>query len=162
MALGNFSIKSPTENIVPSKKFAVALGTTETIKAGEFVSKALGAEVVTAIADATPVVGTNFFAGLATSTSTETAALTGTVEVMELESGVVYIGTQKTATLSTQALYDAAVGNRVLLDVTSGVQTVDEALADGASNGIVIQPLDITLNPGKIAFSVRAGVNYLA
>ena len=60
----------------------------------------------------------------------------------------------------TQAEYDALVGARVLLDLTSGTYTI--LATDSANNGCVVEPLDISRFPNKVAFSIRAGANYLA
>lgn len=60
----------------------------------------------------------------------------------------------------TQAEYDALVGARVLIDLTAGSYTL--LASDSANNGCVVEPLDISLFPGKVAFSIRAGANYLA
>lgn len=104
---------------------------------------------------------TDYLAGIATSTSTQTASADGTVDVQFLSPGVVYlVAPNSAAAFDTQAEYDALVGDRVLLDLTDGVFTI--LATDGANNGCVIEPLDIKLYPGKVAFSIRAGVNYLA
>lgn len=142
-------------------KYVVASGTAASIKAGEPVLKALGAAVVTAMATNKPVVATDYLAGIAASTSTETATAAGTVEVYRLAPGVVYLIDPKVAaTFDTQAEYDALVGARVLLDLTSTKWTI--LAADGATYGCVIMPLDIAKHPGKVAFSFRAGCSYLA
>jgi hypothetical protein len=88
-----FETLNRSMNAIPSQTFKVASGTTSSIKAGTPVAKALGTGTsVTAAVTATPVVATNFYAGFATSNSTETATLAGTVDVMTLIPGVVYKG----------------------------------------------------------------------
>lgn len=143
--------------------FTVAAGAT-TINAGEPVAKALGnttGNVVTAAADATPVVATDFMAGIASTTSTQTASADGTVRVTKLVPGVTYLISPKVAaSWDTQAEYDALVGARIVFDLTSGTYTVDAT--DGATNGLVVEPLDIKLYPGKVRFSIRAAVAYNA
>lgn len=142
-------------------EYAVASGTTASINAGEPVLKALGAAVVTAATDGTPVVATDFMAGISATTSTETASAAGTVKVMKLVDGVSYLGNPKDPTLwDTQAEYDALVGDRVVFDLTSGVFTVEAT--DGATNGLVVMPLDIKKHPGKVRFAIRAAADYLA
>jgi hypothetical protein len=148
-----------------SRTFAVASGASASIKAGELVLKALGGAAVTvwtANNNAKPVVGTDYIAGLAASTSTDTATANGTVEIIPNVPGTVYLGNPKVAaSFDTQSEYDALVGDRVLLDVTAaGVQTL--LAADGATSGLVIEPLDVTKYPGKVAFSIRQGCNYNA
>jgi len=144
-------------------QFAVAASAT-LINAGEPVLKALGnasGNVVSPLANNEPVVGTNFMAGIASTTSTNTAGAAGTVQVTKLVNGVTYLISPKVAaTWNTQAAYDALVGARVLLDLTAGVYTI--LAADGATNGCVVEPLDISKTPGKVRFSIRSGANYLA
>lgn len=150
---------------VGARPFTVASGTTASINAGELVLKALGAAAVTAWtanSAAKPVVGTDFLAGLSTSTSTETTTAAGSVDVLPLVPGVVYLGNPNSAAaFDTQSEYDALVGDRVLLNCSStGVQTV--LATDGATYGLVIEPLNVSLYPGKVAFSLRAGLSYAA
>ncbi len=140
--------------------FTVLAGATA-ILAGEPVSKALGAASVTALATNTPVVSTDFMCGIASTNSTQTASADGTVRVTKLVPGTVYIMTPKVAaTWDTQAKYDALVGDRVLFDLTAGTYTI--LATDGATNGLVVEPLDIKIHPGKVAFSIRAAVSYNA
>jgi len=162
MALSDIQILSEGSFGYPGDaSFQVASGTIEAIKAGEPVSKALGASVVTALATNKPVVGTDYMAGIASTTSTETATVAGTVKVMKLVPGVVYlIAPNVPATWDTQAKYNALVGDRVLFDLTTGVYTI--LATDGATNGLVVEDLNIAKYPGKVAFSIRAGASYLA
>ena len=146
-----------------AKRFTVASGATA-ILSGEPVAKALGnssGKTVTQGVTNSPVVATDFWAGIAVSASTQTASAAGTVDVQTLSANTVYlIAPNVAATWNTQAKYDALVGARVLLDLTAGVFTI--LATDGATNGCVVEPLDISLYPGKVAFSIRGGVNYLA
>jgi len=145
----------------PALTFAVASGTTASINAGEPVTKALGSAVVSSMATNSPVVGTDYRAGVATTTSTETASAAGTVSVQPIDARTVYlISPNSAAAFDTQAEYNALVGDRVLLDKTAGAYTI--LAADGLTNGCVIEPLDITKYPGKVAFSFRAAVFYKA
>ena len=74
---------------------------------------------------------------------------------------VVYICAANAAVdVSTQAKYDALVGKRVKFDKTGDVYTV--LGTDGATFGLVIEDLDALKHVGQIAFSIRAGANYLA
>lgn len=162
MALGDITIYDQGSfGYAGDVKFTVAAGAVGSILAGEPVAKALGAAVVTAAATNTPVVATDFFAGIAATTSTDTVAADGTVQVTKLTDGVSYLIAPKVAaTWDTQAEYDALVGDRVLLDLTGGVYTI--LATDGATNGCVVLPLDIKVYPGKVRFAFRSGVNYLA
>lgn len=141
--------------------YNVAAGVT--INAGEPVARALGAAVVTAAVTATPVVGTNFFAGIALTNGTATATVAGIVSVIPVD------GTGRTFTIKTsgtayanQAAYDALVGRRVLLTLASGVYSIATAAADLATSGLVLAPLDIVRYPGRAAFRIRAAVSDLA
>jgi len=143
-----------------AKKCLVAAGATA-ILAGQPVVRALGAATVTAAADGTPVVGTDYLEGIATTDSTQTASAAGVVYVMPLVPGVIYAGQPKTAaTWDTQAEYDALVGDRVVFDLTSGDYTIDAT--DGATNGLVVEPINIKENPNTVAFSIRAAASVLA
>ena len=143
--------------------YAVAASST-LIYAGEPVAKALGnssGKVVAPAATNTPVVGTDYYAGIAATTSTNTASAAGSVAVTKMASTTSYLISPKVAaTWDTQAEYDALVGARVLLDLTDGKYTI--LATDGATYGCVILPLDVTKFPGKVRFAFRNGVNYLA
>lgn len=145
-------------------RYNVAAGTVASINPGEVVYRTLGGIVVTAATTsaARPVVGTDFIAGIAMSISTETAAAAGYVMVQELVPGMIWLISPKVAaTWDTQAEYDALVGKRVLLDtVAAGAQTI--LAADGATSGCVIEWLDVSKHPGKVAFSFRNGVSPLS
>lgn len=131
------------------------------INAGEPVAKGLGLAVVTPAATNTPVVATDFYAGIAASTSTNTAGAAGTVRVTKFSNNVSFLIVPKVAaTWDTQAEYDALVGDRVLLDLTTGSYTI--LATDGATNGCVVMPLDIARYPGKVRFQFRNAVNYLS
>lgn len=142
-------------------EYTVPAGTATSIKAGEPVGKALGSSVVLILGTSKPVVATDFMAGIAASDSTDTASATGTVKVTKLVPGMSFLIAPKTAaTWDTQAEYDALVGARVTLDLTSSTWTINAT--DGATNGCVILPLEIKKFPGKVRFAFRNGVNYLA
>ena len=88
MALGDITIYDQGSfGYAGDVEYAVASGTTSSILAGTPVAKALGAAAVTAAATGTPVVATDFFAGIAATTSTETASAAGTVKVTKLTPG---------------------------------------------------------------------------
>lgn len=148
-----------------SRTMQVTSGTTASINAGEFVRKTLGSAFVLAwgASDAAkPVVATDFLAGLAATSSNETASAAGQVEIIPLIPGQIFLISPTAPTSwDTQAEYNALVGDRVLLNSSSaGVQTI--LAADGSTNGFVIEYLDITKYPGKVAISARAGLSYLA
>lgn len=158
MALGDFTIlEQNSTNGRGSRLYNVASGATA-INAGEPVARTLGATTVTIMATNKPVVATDFLAGIAQTTSTQTASVAGTVDVLPLSSGTTFLIAPKVAaTWNTQALYDALVGTRVLVDLTAGVYTV--LAADSANNGLIVQALDISKYPGKVAVAFRQAVS---
>lgn len=160
MALGDITIlDQSTMAGIGAREFQVAASAT-LIYAGEPTTKALGAAVVTPMATNKPVVATDFSAGIAATTSTNTASAAGEVWVYPLVPGVQYlIAPNSAAAFDTQAEYDALVGDRVLFDLTAGVYTI--LASDSATSGLVIEQLDVAKYPGKVAFSIRNGVSYL-
>lgn len=176
MAKNDFSLKSPTgTGAGTTQQYIVAIGTTSSINAGEFVVKAPGsgsgkyAAAFTASVSTQPAVGTDYLAGFAMSTSTETTTATGVVEVMTMALGQVFLGNPATAanfgqgTTPSQATYNNQVGKRVLIQVSSGVMTVlntDSWSAAAGKNGLIVEYIDITQFPGKVAFSLNGNLNY--
>lgn len=172
MAKNDFQIQYPPHTGTNrANLFLVAPGTTSSINAGEFVVKPLGsgsgkyAAAFTASQALQPSVGTDYLAGFAMSTSTETTTASGLVEVFYIDPATIYFGNPKTAASFgltvgslSQATYNAQVGKRVLIDVTSGVFTV--LSTDSANNGLVVEYADVTTTNGKVAFSLRGGLAY--
>ena len=144
-----------------SRRHAVAAGAAASIKAGELVLKSLGdASVVvwTASNTAKPVAATDYIAGISASTSTDTAAAVGYVDIIPNVPGLVFLGNPKVAgTWDTQAEYDALVNERVTFQLDTTTFSVDEN-ASGTTYGLVIVPSDIRKYPGKVAFEVRRSV----
>lgn len=133
-------------------------GSQGNILPGEPVQKLAGAAGVTAMLTNSPTT-TNRIVGVAVSQSTETASVDGTVDVIPTAPGQLWLIAPKVAaTWNTQANYNAQVGKRVLIDNTAGVYTI--LAADGASNGCVVEWLDVTRYPGMVAFSFSNVVNY--
>lgn len=161
MALGDITLYDSAAFGYPGDiQYAVASGAAASINAGEPVTKALGGVAVSAMTTNKPVVATDFLAGIAATTSTDTVAAAGTVQVMKLTNGISFLISPKVAaSWDTQAEYDALVGARVLIDLTTSSYTI--LATDGATNGCVIMPLDISRYPGKVRFAFRNGVNYL-
>lgn len=160
MALGDIVPYDDVTRYAGDEEYAVAASAT-LIYPGEPVAKALGGYVVTPLATNKPVVGTDYIAGVASSTSTNTASAAGTVKVTKMIPGQSWLISPNAATTwDTQAEYDLLVGDRVLLDLTSTTYTI--LAADSANNGCVILPLDVTKYPGKVRFAFRNGASYLA
>lgn len=154
-----------------SKRYKVAgQGRANGIKVGELVFKALGnttGYVVTAwspgvLASALkPSVGTDYIAGLATSTSTETATVDGTVDVMPLVHGMTFLISPNTASSwNTQAKYDALVGSRIKIDRAVTTTKLTALATDFSYNGAVVEPLDVIKHPGKVRVSFRQALMY--
>ena len=176
MAKNDFQLFNPSGTATPTKQFLVAPGTTSSINTGEFVIKTPGsgtskyAAAFTASSATQPTVGTDYLAGFAMSTSTETTTASGVVEVAALIPGTVYLGNPKTAAnfgLTTgslsQTTYNAQVYKRVLIDVTAGVMTVlstDSWTVSGGKNGLIIEYIDVTTSSGKVAFSLNQNLYY--
>ena len=166
MALGDLQVFTEGPFGSPgTRRYTVQLGAAASINAGEPVAKALGAasgSVVAAMATNKPVAGTDYIAGVAQSTSTDTTTASGVVDVIDIFGNdmTFLISPKVAATFNTQAKYDALVGYRILLDLTAGVYTA--LAADSANNGCVIQPLDVTKYPGKVRVSFRRGLDFLA
>jgi len=144
-----------------SRLHNVALSAT-TIKAGEPVEKVRGSPSVIPATNNFPLLsGTpDAMVGIATTTSTNTGSAAGSVQILSLVPGQVFLIKPKVALATDQATYDALVGLRVLIDLTGGSYTL--LVADNADNGCVIEPLDVAKYPAKVAFSVREAANYLA
>ena len=133
-------------------------GSQGNILPGEPVTKVAGAAGVLAMLTNSPTT-TNRIVGIATAQSNETASVDGTVEVLPAIPGQRFLIAPKVAaTWNTQAKYNALIGARVLIDHTAGVYTI--LASDGASNGCVVEYLDIARYPGLVAFSWNAIVNY--
>ncbi len=147
--------------------YNVAAGTP--IYAGEPVQRYLGGVAVFPAITSTPTVGTDYYAGIATTNSTNTATAAGTVDVLPISIGTTYLITPDvTATWDTQSEYDALVGKRVLIKNSVSVTATPTAGAytllatDSANNGCVVQTLDVSKYPGKVAIAFRAGVSDLS
>jgi len=139
------------------------------IYAGEPVQMFLAGTNVFPALTSTPVAGSSYYVGIATTNSTNTTAATGTVNVAPLDTKVVYLANPDVAaTWDTQTEYNALVGSRVLIKnsvsvtatPTSGTYTI--LASDSANNGCVVVPLNIFKTPGKVAFRLRAACDIMA
>ena len=163
MALGDIQVYDTGAFGYPGDRiYNVASGSVASINAGEPVTKVLGSPYVTVAITGSPLVGsTTLLVGVASTTSTDTASAAGTVRVLKLVEGVSYLIAPKVAaTWATQTLYDALVGSRVLLDLTSSTYTI--LAADSALNGCVVLPLDVQKYPNKVRFAFKNAADYLA
>lgn len=145
--------------------YNVAAGTP--ILAGEPVQRrGLGATVVEPALTSTPVVGTDFYAGVAATNSTNTLTAAGSVYVYPIDQRHTWlISPAAPASWDTQSEYDALVGKRVLIQNGASVTTSPQNIGsytllatDNAANGCVVQAIDISKYPGKVAFAFRGTV----
>jgi len=107
------------------------------------------------------VTGTGLL-GIAETNSTNTSSLAGSVDFVPVDSKTVYlikINAAASANVVTQASYNAIVGHRVLIDLTTGSYTL--LATDSALNGCIVRPLNIVEHPGSVAFSFVDGVSAL-
>lgn len=138
--------------------YFVGSGAAASINAGEPVQKLAGAAGVTALLTNSPTT-TNRIVGVSTSVSSDTVAASGLVSVIPVNDSQVWMIAPKVATTwNTQAKYNALVGSRVLIDLTAGVYTI--LAVDGASNGCIVEYLDISKYPGQVAFSFSPLCDY--
>lgn len=144
--LGFFSEDGP----VPTMKWLVASGAAATINPGTPVKfNSAGAVIPMVDGDGTT---SQRFAGLAKTTSTDTAAAAGVVYTFLPLPGIIYTGQALLASAAdTQAEIDALLAKRVVFDVTgtvgpgqTGKWTIDTAAGDGATNCVVIVGGDYT------------------
>lgn len=119
-----------------SKKRTVASGGVNTIHAGEPTKQSTSGNVLP-LADG-DLTTSQRFTGIAKDESTDTASAAGTINVWTPLPGLLYSAKAKTASLAnTQALIDALVAKRVVIDLTSSVYTVDTAAGDATTNGLL-------------------------
>lgn len=79
------------------------------------------------------------FSGIAKSTSTDTAAAAGIVQLWAPVPGLLYRGNSKTASsANTQALIDGLLYKRVIFDLTGSNWTVDDGASNADTNCLVI------------------------
>lgn len=129
---------------VPTMKWLVASGGAATINPGTPVKfSSAGAVIPMVDGDGTT---SQRFAGIAKSTSTDTAAAAGIVYTFIPLPGITYAAKAKVAAnANTEALIDALKGKRVVFDLTgtvgpslTGTWTVDTAAGDATTNCLVI------------------------
>jgi len=146
---------------VPTMKCQVAAGAAATIAIGTPVKKSgTATQYVVPCVDGDLTIATDqTFMGFAASTSTDTAAADGVLEVYIPLTGIVYKGKAKTASLAnTQTEIDAMVGDAYVLDLTTGDWTIDTAAGDAAANAFYVvggNPLN-----SEVFFMVRSDATF--
>ncbi len=137
MSLADVSIISPGGANLPSAWRYRTEAASTAINAGEPVGVGgTGTNYVAALADAKPITSDANFAGIAATTSTQTASADGVVDVFMPVTGVVYSCKAKTAsTFDTDAEILAVLNDNVYFDLTAGVYTIDVANASAGGTG---------------------------
>lgn len=167
MALGDLVILEQNSTTARGGRlYNVAAGTA--ILAGEPVQhRAVGDTTVMPSLTSTPVVGTSgvegLFVGVATTNSTNTLTVAGTVYVMPVQSDITYLIVPAVpGSWDTQSEYDALVGKRVLMQnsATVGASNLNNGTysllaSDSAANGCVVLAMNITEHPGRVAICFR-------
>lgn len=128
---------------VPTTLYQTEANATAILAGEPVILKIAGSPYVIPFADGDPVIGTTTqVMGIAAKDSTQTASADGVVEVYDaaLCPQVVYECKAKTSTTyDTQSEINALENDRVVLDLTAGVYTVDAAAGDGATKGIQLR-----------------------
>lgn len=161
MATNNIVIKdSAGHNVVPSRRFRTEAGAAAILVGEPVKLKAAASGYVIPLADAEPVIGTTTsVVGITASAGTHTATADGYVDVYIPLPGVVYRAGVKTLVSSdTDVEILGKLNDRVVFDLTTGVYTVDNTAADGATNGLVIVDM---LTAGTCDFMIRTSGTYL-
>lgn len=119
---------------------------------GEPVTRLAGVAYVLAAANNSGTT-TLRIAGVAAAESTETTSVDGLVDIIPPTAGQFWMCKWKTAgsDWDTQAHYNAHIGDRMLIDNTSGVYTI--LAADGASQAVIVQYNDLAKYPGYVVFT---------
>jgi len=122
----------------------VSLGAAGTIAAGTPTKAGAGVADSTYYGTVVPMVDGNGttaqrFTGIAKSTSTDTVAAAGSVDLWLPYPGILYSGAALlSTTFDTQAEVDSAFGKPVLFDLTSSLWTVDVAATAAQINCVII------------------------
>lgn len=140
MARGDIKIvDAGGHNVVPTRQYQTEAASTAILAGEPVMLKTIGTAVyAAALTDAKPVIGTDYFIGIAANDSTHTASANGVVDVYLPLPGVVYRGKAKSsAAADTAAEILALAQKRSIFDLTSSSYTLDTAAADGATNGLI-------------------------
>lgn len=162
MSKNDITIKDVSgHNVLPTIRCQTEAGATA-INQGEPVKfKALGSQFVIPLADADGVIGTMTpIVGIAATDSTHTASANGVVDVYIPLPGVIYeIKAKSAASADTQSEINALVNDRAIIDLTSGVYTLDATGTDVATAPFLI----VGGNPEKstLYVMIRTGATAL-
>lgn len=163
MAKGSFSFKNLGGHTnVPTITWQTDGGDTD-IKAGEFVKhKANGSQyVIPLVTGDFTISSSSRIMGLAQNDSTHTGSADGTVKVYLPLPGIIYRGKAHTSgNFDIQSEIDALVGDRVDIDITGSVWTINENATDSATNTFYI----VGGNPdtAEVWFTIRLDATFLS
>lgn len=157
MAQNDITVVRNPHGTLPVQEWQTDAGATD-INAGEPVKlTAAGSPYATPLADGDLTIGTDTaMLGIAATDSTHTATADGIVQVLVPLPGVVYRAAATTAGNVAATL----VGDRVTIDLSGGVYTIDENAGDNANNAFYI--VDVDADAGTVDFTVRLDATYLA
>ncbi len=170
MALGDLVVLD--QNVMTgagARLYNVAAGTA--ILAGEPVwVPALATTTVQPAPTNFPDASAHLMVGVAATSSTNTATAAGIVNVVEVNSSLVYLISPDAGTSwDTQAEYDALVNTRVLIKNSATVGATPSnsgsytlLASDSTNDGCVVKALDISKYPGKVAIAFRAACSFLS
>lgn len=170
-ALGDITAYDPQGVFAKgTKAYLVSKVWTTTINPGEPVAKTdYPTNYVVGLPSSAPVFGATVTAanpasttvvGIAATASNQTTTNDGTITVWPIDNGTIWLG-NPTATqtffgataVPSQTLYNTLVGQAVVFQSAGGIFTINGTHAAG--NGCIIEYIDITKYPGKVAFSFR-------
>lgn len=144
---------------VSVRKFRVEAGAANSIAPGKPVKIAgTGLNYVDLLATGDPEVGTDRMVGIAVSTSTDTAAADGVVDVAMVQPGVTVMRSKVTTStdMDTDAKLLAILNDSVTYDLTSTTFTVDENEGDDPNvHGLMI--LDGNITDGTVDYILKEG-----
>lgn len=160
-----FTILNQLSPSYASSSVLVSLGAVGTIAAGTPAKASDGVAATTWYGSVIPMIdgdGTTAqrFAGIAQSTSTDTVAAAGSVNLYLPYPGIMYAGQAKTSTtFDTQAEVDAAFGKGVFFDLTATVWSVDVAATAAQVNCVIIVGGDFRTT--TVNFNYKASGTFL-
>jgi hypothetical protein len=146
-------------NVTQGRVFRTEAGGTD-ILAGEPVKiGGTGNNYVVPLDDAEPAVGTDRMIGIAQNNSDHTASADGTVQVYMVHPNVTVMRAKAkdAAAIDTDAELLAILNDSKLFDLTGGVYTIDETVADATANGVLIVGGDIA--NGTLDFVLKEGAS---
>lgn len=141
---------------VPTFTAITEAGATDILAGEPLKVGGTGSNFAIPLATGDPETSTDRVLGIAAGPSDHTASANGTVEVYKPLAGVVY----RCNATTPGNLADGVLLDRVALDLTGAVYTVDENEGDNADHGLVIVGYDAT--EGTVDFEIMDATKYNA